>query len=486
MQQRKANGKRIPEEALRRGKRARAALSAFVVLTVAVAIGVFAVVSAAVSRFGWKVDLTEGQVFRLTDATKEVLEGLDQTVELIYCNSVNSADSNIKEILNRYEAASPYIDVTYMDLAANPSTVEEWAGRNITLSSDGVLVQSGANARFIQWSDLYSLNTYTDDSGTLHYTLAGIQAETKLTSAILTVTTQEQATVAFTAGHSEDVPQGLSDLVSNGGYNTEQVVLGVQELGDDVTTVIIAGPKRDFSDKELQLLDDFMAGGGHLIVFRDPEVAELPNLDGYLEAWGIHVEDQIVLEPSQQLDSPLNIIPVFGVSMINVYFSETSTYLVLPECRALSLDNPNGCLTTTVLRSTSSAYGKDYAAMTTLAQSSGDSAGPFVVGATSERSYTDDDGESQTQYVFVVACTGFYQDEYLSTESLGNADLVLQVLAYMNDRDATLNIPVKSLSANDIVISRGAVTAFAAVFVAAAPLALLAAGAAVFLKRRHS
>ena len=94
------------------------------------------------------------------------------------------------------------------------------------------------------------------------------------------------------------------------------------------------------------------------MVFRDPETAALPNLDGYLRAWGIIVEDQIVLESSQQLDSPLNIIPVFGLSMISVYFSEHSSYLVLPECRALSLDNPNGCITNAVLRSTSAAYGR--------------------------------------------------------------------------------------------------------------------------------
>ena len=56
----------------------------------------------------------------------------------------------------------------------------------------------------------------------------------------------------------------------------------------------------------------------------------------------------------------------------------------------------------------------------------------------------------------------------------------------MNDTDVTLRIPVKRLAANDIVISRGGMVLFSAVFVAAAPLALLAAGAAVFLKRRRA
>lgn len=486
MRQEKPAQRDIPEEALRQSRRSRNLLAAYVLLLTAVVLAVFAVACAAVDRFGWKMDLTQNQVFRLTETTETLLAELEEPVELIYCNSENDADSNIKEVLRRYAGASGQIGVSYLDLEANPAAAETWAQRNITLGEDGVMVLCGQNARFLSWSSLYALNTYTDEGGAQRYTLAGLQAETKLTSAIAAVTGQSAAGVAFTAGHSEDAPQALLDLLEGSNYETEQVVLGVETLGEDVSTVVIAGAKRDFSEKELQQLDGFMAGGGNLMVFRDPEVGSLPNLDGYLRSWGITVEDQIVLEPTQQMDSPLHIIPVFGVSMISVHFSEQASYVVLPECRALSLDNPNGCVTNAVLRSTSAAYGKDYASMTTLTQGGGDQPGPFTVAATSERSYTDAAGETKTQYIFAAACTGFYQEPYLRTESLGNADLVLQALAYMNDTDVTLRIPVKRLAANDIVISRGGMVLFSAVFVAAAPLALLAAGAAVFLKRRRA
>lgn len=461
-------------------------LTAYVLLLAAVAAALFAVACAAVDRFGWKLDLTQNQVFRLTDTTKDVLSELAEPVELVYCNAENSADSNIKEVLRRYAGASEQIKVSYLDLEANPSAVEEWAGRNISLGKDGVLVLCGRNARFLEWSSLYALNTYTGEDGAQRYTLSGLQAETKLTSAIAAVTSQGVTAVAFTAGHSEDVPQALLDLIEGSSYETEQVVLGVEPLSENTGVIIVAGAKRDFSEKEMEILDGFMRRGGNLMVFRDPETAALPVLDAFLLSWGVAVEDQIVLEPSQQLDSPLNIIPVFGLSMINVYFSEQSTYLVLPECRALSLDNRNGCITNAVLRSTSASYGKDYAAMTTLTQESGDLPGPFTVAATSERSYTDEAGETKTQYLFAAACTGLYQESYLQTESLGNADLILQVLALMNDTDVTLRIPVKRLAADDIVISRGGVVLFSAVFVAAVPLALLAAGAVVFLKRRRA
>ena len=99
---------------------------------------------------------------------------------------------------------------------------------------------------------------------------------------------------------------------------------------------------------------------------------------------------------------------------------------------------------------------------------------------------TDAGGETKTQYVFLTACTGFYDDSYLKTTSIGNADFVLQALAYLNKHDVALNIPVKSLEASSISISWAATVAFAVIFVAILPLGLLITGVTLYLKRRHS
>ena len=192
MRQEKPAQRDIPEEALRQSRRSRNLLAAYVLLLTAVALAVFAVACAAVDRFGWKMDLTQNQVFRLTETTETLLAELEEPVELIYCNSENDADSNIKEVLRRYAGASGQIGVSYLDLEANPAAAETWAQRNITLGEDGVLVLCGQNARFLSWSSLYALNTYTDEGGSQRYTLAGLQAETKLTSAIAAVTGQSE------------------------------------------------------------------------------------------------------------------------------------------------------------------------------------------------------------------------------------------------------------------------------------------------------
>ena len=484
--QRRASRGTIPAEVQRQRRKQSQLRIACLILFIAVIFGIYSVISAATDRFSWKIDMTEGQVFRLTDTTKGVLDGLEQTVTFTYCNDRADADTNLKEVLSRYKAASSKVQVDYMDLDANPALADEYSRKGIELSPDGILVTCGVQARFIQWSDLYEIRTTSSGDGSQGYSITGLKAETMLTSAIVAVSGQDCPSVVFTAGHSEDDSDYLRDLVSNSNYKVSQAVLGVDAIDENTDVIMIAGAKRDFSEAELRILEEFMNRGGSLCVFRDPEVGSLPNLDAYLADWGITVTDQIVLEPGQQMGSPLNIIPNFGVSMINVYFSEHATYVVLPECRALDLRNTDGCITNAVLRSTSVSYAKEFASMGSLEQSAEDAVGPFTVAATSERSFTNAAGESGTQYVFAVACTGFYQDSYLKTGSMGNADLVLQGLSYMTDNQVTLNIPPKKLTADALTVTRTGVITFAAFFVVLLPMGLLLTGVWVFLKRRHA
>lgn len=483
---RRANRGVIPPEVLRQNRRESRLRLACLLMSIAVLFGMFSVVSAATERFSWKLDLTEQQLFRLTDTTHSVLKDLELPVTLTYCNSRSNADTNLKEILSRYETASQRVEVSYTDLDANPALVEEYREKGTELSSNGVLVTCGNLHRFIQWSDLYEIRTNSGGDGSQSYAITGLKAETMLTSAIVAVSGQDCPAVVFTAGHSEDDTEYLRSLVANSNYTVSQAVLGVNPMPEDTEVIIVAGAKRDFSTSELQVLDDFMAQGGSVCVFRDPQVNSLPNLDSFLADWGIGVTDTVVLEPRQQMDSPLNIIPNFGVSMMNVYFSEHSTYLVLPECRALELMKANAYITNAVLRSTSSAYGKNFDSMQTLTPDASDAVGPFTVAATSERSYINSAGEQDTQYVFATACTDFYQDAYLKTGSLGNSDFILQLLSQITENEVTLNIPAKSLTADSISVSRMGLLLYTALFVVLLPISLLLLGVWVFLKRRHS
>ena len=458
----------------------------YIVLVVLTALSLYTVCASVVSRFPLKADMTEGAVFRLTDTTLELLEGLDRDVSLICLNNENDADTNITEVLGRYQKASEHIRVNYKDLALNPAFAEKYEAQGITLQDDGVIVECGSKVRFIKWEDLYRISTSAAADNSVNYVITGLAAESRISAAIASVSSDDSVKVVFTAGHSEDTDSRLGELITGSGYEVSRCVPEVSDFDEDTDIVLIAGARRDFSDAEIAKLNAHLERGGSLVIFRDPRVSSLPHLDALCAAWGIAVGDGIVLEASRYMGDPATIIPDFGTSLINVYFSEHSTYVVLPTARALRLAQGGEGMVNAVLRSTSSSYAKPLASYTDYAKSADDAQGPFDLAATSERIYTDKNGEELSQYLFVMASTDFYADVYLDTQSIGNADLVLQLLSHISENETALNIPVKDLRAGNLALPQLFIVIFAAVFVIIIPLALLVYGIARQIKRKRA
>ena len=97
-----------------------------------------------------------------------------------------------------------------------------------------------------------------------------------------------------------------------------------------------------------------------------------------------------------------------------------------------------------------------------------------------------DRSDGQKAFVFLTDCCGFYEDRYLSNASLGNGQLILQALSFMNDDTVTLSIPEKSLSNRQIALTWSATVAIAVVFLGLIPAGLILAGLVVFVRRRRA
>ncbi len=476
----------IPEEIKQANRRNRLRNSLFVILILAIAVAGNLLVNTCVSRFNLKADMTSGQIFVLTEDTKQILDDLTEQVTITYLNDETNADDNIAEILKRYKSYSDQVKVEYLNLESNPSVASDFEERGYTLSSDGIIVEAGdSQPVVIKWSELYGYNSYTDGSGNTAYNMTSLKAEQKITSAIVQTTTTGIPVVAMTQGHGEANSEELTELIGVN-YRTDTFIPGVDQIPEGTTTILINGAQRDFSESEIKAVSEFMTAGGNLIVYRDPEIRELPNLDRYLEEWGLKIKEELVLEPGQQMDSPLNVIPNFSQHMINVWFSDHSSYVVLPKVRSLEIESVNGKLVSPVFTSTKSAYGKNVEEMSGLLQTEADPTGSFTLAATSEYSQTDADGTEKTSYVFLMGCTDFCSDTWLKNTSIGNRELVLQTLSVMNDHTVTLDIPEKSLSKTKIAISWSSTVTVAVIYMAVIPLLLILRGMYIYLKRRHS
>ena len=81
------------------------------------------------------------------------------------------------------------------------------------------------------------------------------------------------------------------------GYAVES--LDLPEAGEvpaEASLVVVAGPAEEFFDAEVDALEAYLDDGGSLMLLIDPRTS--PRLGSLLDAWGVTLDDRIVLDTS--------------------------------------------------------------------------------------------------------------------------------------------------------------------------------------------
>ena len=85
----------------------------------------------------------------------------------------------------------------------------------------------------------------------------------------------------------------------------------------------------------------------------------------------------------------------------------------------------------------------------------------------------------------VFGTSSFVNDTMLSTESLGNAEYIVGVMAQIAPNETSVEIAAKSILGGYMSISNRAATILGVVYVAIVPLLIIAAGIYVYIRRRN-
>ena len=145
-------------------------------------------------------------------------------------------------------------------------------------------------------SDFYS--AYTDiANGYNRYWYA----DAMITAATDYVTTEAIPTTYILAGHGEaELSENFTKMYLDD-LSIRYFSLNLDSKGsipDNAVTLVLNDPKTDITDKEKQLLADFIANGGSLILNTTPGAAHLSNLMALLDTYGLSATDAIVLDES--------------------------------------------------------------------------------------------------------------------------------------------------------------------------------------------
>lgn len=121
--------------------------------------------------------------------------------------------------------------------------------------------------------------------------------------------------IAYVTGHDEvslkdqnDQDINLVKLLSDM-YTLKELNLAEVDIPSNITSIIINGPKKSFSETELYKIDQFVMKGGNVMIFADPFIAAQENyysqptytpvdtgLNKILETWGINLPNDYAFD----------------------------------------------------------------------------------------------------------------------------------------------------------------------------------------------
>lgn len=278
-----------------------------------------------ISARHWKRgDWTKTHLYSLSETTKKILSGIKKPVRVtVFMTGEGRLFQPIKELLSRYQALSPKIEVEYLDPRRNPARAEALV-KEFGIRQNTVVFRSGDRKKYVEEDKLADFDFASAGMGGAPGVKA-FKGEEAFTSAILAVTEERQAHVYFSKGHGEapldsgergrgyaDAKQLLErDNMIVGTYDA----LGKDTLPQDADVIVIAGPRTVFLEPEAGALERHLAAGGHLLLLLDPVLpgpgapaADL-GLGNMLGKYGIKLGDDLVVDPA-------NALPMMGAETV--------------------------------------------------------------------------------------------------------------------------------------------------------------------------
>ena len=289
-----------------------------IVLAVAAFLAVNMFANQALTRF--RLDLTEQRLFTLSEGTRNVVGAIDEPVTLrLYVSrslasrlpSISGYVARVRDLLQEYEhAADGKIILTVID--PEPFSGEE--DRAVAYGLSGLPLLDGESTFYF---GLVGTNTLDDQEVIPRFTPDREEfLEYDLTKMIHTLGQAERPVIGLLTGLPLDgrnqqammmgrppqpwiIFERLEEL-----FEVRQLSpLGLERIEDDVDVLMMVHPK-GLSDAVRYAIDQFVLGGGHALVFVDPNaeadmtptVPGLPPLPGkseledLLAAWGLELD----------------------------------------------------------------------------------------------------------------------------------------------------------------------------------------------------
>lgn len=434
-----------------------------------------------------KIDVTAQQLLKLSDATKELAEGLTEDVHLYYIVTAGGEDPKVEALLSRYAALSPRISVTKVDPEINPQFVAQYT--DDTVSSGGVLVAGPWRAKALDYQpDLYDPvydMSYVYTGSVSSYEFDG---ENSISSAIDFVCRADLPTVGLLTGYGDN----NLDATWTGYLEDENIQLVnltikmTKEIDPNYDALLLYGPTADLSAEDADLISAYLRQGGKLMLVSDFDtVNNMPNLTRVMQEYGMEAVPGMVCEtdPSYYYEYNYFLYPsMYNGDILGPVLDDDRAVLA-SAVHGIRMTEENFRSTITLdplLETSQTAYAKaNMATAQSMAKEEGDLDGPFYLAMTAEEVV----GDKITRLVWFGSREIFNitVDEFTSG---ANSDMILNSFNWMVQNESSLSIHSKVIERQYIRMNSADATKWTILITVVVPVVVLALGMFMWLRRR--
>jgi gliding motility-associatede transport system auxiliary component len=477
-------------------------------------------------KYHWRWDWTSNEIYTLSEKSRNVVQGLTKDVEaVVFMRPGGELYAPVRELLARYQAASPRIRVRMVDPDKNLAEAQQLVDKYKVSALNVVVFDAGGERRVIEATDLadYDYSGMQMGEGPR---MTDFKGEQRFTGALLELQEGRKPKILVTTGHGEadlDSPQpgGLAqaqDFLGRDNFQIEEwASLGAAAVPAVTDVVLIPGPTSGFVQPELDALAAYLAQGGRLIVMIDPVVAETTladtGLGPWLENYGVRLGDDIVVDPSNPLPffgADTIFASAWGEHPISKSLREANLPAVFALARSVSAAGAGaaGFEVTELVKTSAEGWGeRDLTNLRAIAKDPTDSPGPVslavVVGSKTSDSPGEDEVTGENEEAGAPAkvepkaaspagsamrLVVFGDSDFATNAQLGNAGngtLLADTVNWLAAREQALGIAAKTPEQVRLNLTGAQISGIFWIAVGLLPLIAVSLGIAVYLRRRR-
>lgn len=255
-----------------------------------------------------RIDVSKNQRNSLSETMRTLLKKLDKPLDITaYVPDDAVVKSSLKELIDKYRVHHKEITLEFVNPDLNPTRAQE----------DGIAYSGQLLVKYNNKSE--AINS-VDEQNVLN---------------VLQRLSREKARIViFIEGHGEASPfeeksngvSKLAEVLEKKGFSLQpHNILRTQSIPDNASFVVIAAPKKEYLEAEVELIIKYIEQGGNLLWLHEP--GEVFGLDDLEQQLGLELQLGTLLDANQDLQRMLGIQHPAAIAIIDYGPSELTQNL---------------------------------------------------------------------------------------------------------------------------------------------------------------